>query len=1163
MVRNVVLAVSSLAILVILFVAYTAFVGLPAEQTATRSVDLPPQGEEEAPKLRIGNELEVPAGGAIEITTYDEHSGQPTGKFSCQDWQPVEGGANEILVSGPELSKVMSGGRVATIYADRGQVGVDRIDQSRMEPKMGWLEGHVRIVIKRLPDAQAAPDGTEPTTLITVEMDRIEFDIELGEMTTNGRVSVLGEDIELVGSGLHLIWNQAVNRVETLTIEHGEKLVLYTVGDLLGPLDGNRGAEQASEDDATSQPADERKTPRRRKERRRRPTAYACKLTGGIVGEQYSGPRRMGSLRADKIDLLFDIGGGGDQFLGSKPTATAPASQPAPEERNRLELHWTGPLHLGPAPVAESGADKRRRLVATGSPVVMTKVVSHHVVEVDGVVEGAVEEARVQCGQVVFHEDSQRIWLYPWGDKNVELTVAETLLAPTEGTYSAQAEQLIELMTPDRTPYIDRVQRAIKLSASAKNIYIDQGENVVKLLGDVELRSGGTAGDSTSYIRSSQWAELHLAPEARTGESAGNPLKNIGQPTSATFVGDVRVDHDEQALLAHRLDIGFRTEQTGLQAGSAAANDRQTVPADQSREAQVETATATGGVRLVAGDGELECSQLSLAFEMGDDQKPYPSRMHAVGAVVLSRQRDVVAVRAFKYLLERVGLSPSTKNYAHIRGDEVIAELAPPPTPAPVATTTAPAGPEALLATRGADGPELMIRSLKIIGRAEFVDADNKIAARGTRIEARFETDNQLATATVSGSDDADGLVYAEPYSVRGRQVLLDREGETLTVDGRSRLAFKSRSSLQGRRRAKPVPIVIDSTKMLSVDGRGNAVRFAGDVVANSGGEQLYGDTLLLLLADVAESPSEQDDTPFRKYRRQLREQLDRKKNTSASGDPFALRSSGKSERLRKEPVRLVVNNALVTRVIRIPSVELPVMESSIRAPLLEVNILQRVITTAGLTQLLMLDRRALRNLESAQAATGVPSALLGDGPSQTAMQCEGRMTYAIGPDGPGRRDTVVFDDAVFFVRRTGQEMVNLDQMLPQATTQPTILDTLRSQNSTLDCDRLECWFEVGGDERGVGLGGAPLMLAQLTASGRVYLRDQEGPRIREVNAAWLEFDRENGLINVRGDGVADARFYFENTESNRDAALTGQTITVDMKSGTIRSDRISGEMRW
>jgi hypothetical protein len=1055
--RNIVLAVSSLAVLAVLFVIYTALVGRPPSIRADRPTveALAPQAPPTTQPLRVGEAVEVPAGGKIMFRRYDDRTGRPRDMFLCHDWQPVADSKNEIRVSGPELATLLPSGMIATISADEGQITIDRVEQSQMKPKKGWLAGHVRLVVDRATGLDRAPTAERPEDLITISLERLEFDLELGELKTDDRISVHSDDFELAGTGLHLIWNQADNRVETLTIARGEELVLYAAAGLFGMATKDQPG-PADEAATTTAAAPVPPKERSRKGRTRSPTAYTCVLDGGLVAEQLRGTERLGGLQADQVELLFDVGGTADRFLRADKARNAATSRPAREDRDRLVLHWNGGLRMGPATAGPPDQPSRRRFVAVGRPVVLTR-----------------GDAVVRCGRVAFHDDTQRIWLYPTEGGTVEFGMGE------------------------------------KLSATAESIYIDRAARVVKLIGDVELRSRRGTGPTArpTSVRCAYWGELHVAP-GDSAAQAPDALLTADRLESACFVGDVQVDLGGQKLTTHRLDVGFHPR-TG----------------EQSLEQLLDTALASGDVRLTSGDGSLACAELKLVFDTTPAGELYPWQMDAAGAVVIARKE------------------------ASVGGNRVRADLAPPPD------------------TAEARKSLFVIRTLHVLGQAEMIDPGNKVAARGHEIAAVFEGMNQLATATVSGTAGELGVVHARPYTVRGGRIDLDRHAQTVHVDGPSRLALKTQRSLEGEERDKPTPVVVDCSKTLHIDGRGNTVQFVGNVVARSAEEQLQGDSMTLTLEDVDLPPAAPAvDTPLRSLWRQARRLAGKQDQSPTSDDLFALRVEAPGERLRKEPLRLVAENALVTSETYEAQDNEPVVHSSISAPLLEVDIVHRTIVTTGTTDVLLTDRRGVRDVEPAREVTGVPAALISRGPSQTAMRCAGRMTYTLGAQGATRRDTVVFEDRVVFVHRTGREMVNLEQMLPQVAEKPELMDELPSQNASLDCDRLECWFTVDAADKATRRGGAltrvPMRLASLMATGNAYLRDQQGPRIREVNAAWIEFDREQGRVHVRGAEQADARVYLEDTKTGQFDVHAGQQLVINLQDGTIRSDRIVGEMR-
>lgn len=1067
MARNVVLVLATLLALGAVLGGYALWAGRPAEPPPARPTmrELPPQVQPPDALQLGGNAVTIPPGGEVLFRVFDERTGRPTDMLRCRDWSWAGEGKREIRVSEPVLAKLLPSGMIATITADEGQFIVERIEQSQLKPKLGWLAGHVRIEVDRATSVERTPAVERPEDLITVALERIEFDLELGELKSPGLVTVASDDFEVVGTGLHLVWNQADNRVETLTIEQGEQFVLYTAAGLISGAGDTAAASQAASAPAGPAPADPARADERGARPRGRTTSYACTLTGGIAAEQRRGDEPIGGLWADDLRLIFDVGGGAGQALRRDGRDRA-TSRPDHENGDRLIVRWRGQLELGPTAGPRTPAEGgRRQIVATGRPLVLTR-----------------RDGEVRCARLEYHDETQRVWLEPEAGNVVQFSVGP------------------------------------RLTATAQSVYVDRAERSVKLLGDVELRSrrGDGPDARVSTLRSSYWAELRVAAGAEGQRPADGPALEFGRLEAGQFVGDVHVDLGPQRLVAHRLDVSFRPGAEG-----------------ESLEELLDGAVAWGDVKLSGDDGELRCGQLELAFALNAQRAPYPRWMEAFGSVRIVRDRTRIA------------------------GDRIIATLA---APADDATGRPPRAAEA-------KSPLFVLRTLDIVGRADLFDPENKVAARAAHIRADFVERNRLTTAAVVGGDDGPGLVHAQPYTVRGGRIDLDRDAQTLRVAGPARLSLKTQRSLQGERRGAAVPIVVRSERRLEIDGRNNSVRFEGDVVAVSGDERLTARTLTLLLEDVpdetpaAPPPSSPWSDLYREARR-----------LAGAGTPDGGRGellefgTQPGERQRKEPVRLVAEDAVVASEVLVPGDEQPLTHASIAAPQLAVDIVNRTITTDGTTRLLLLDRRGFDETEAAREVAGLPSALVSRGPSQTAMQCAGRMTYTLGAEGPQRRDAVVFERDVLLVHRAGREMVNLAEMLPQVSTRPELLETLQSRNTTLECDRLECWFVADERAGGSGTAGgpltrAPLRLTSLTAQDGVYVRDQQGPRIREINAAWVEFDREQSRVQVRGDERAVARVYVQDSATGQFDAHTGQHWVINLEDGTIRAGPTAGQI--
>ncbi len=1069
MARNIILLVATLGVLVVLFFGYTWLVTAPEEvddPNALRALDAP--AATGADTIKIGQDVALPGGKRIVFRRYDERTGAPTDLLSVKHWQPVAGSDDQVRVTEPELSLRLPSGMIATVVASEGQLRGDRLQRGELRPRTGWLAGKVAIIVDRNTDPNRTPRDERPGDLITIRVERLEFDLQRGKLITSDRLTVESDDFDAAGEGLDLVWSQSENRVETMTIGRGDHFVFYAPAELLDtPREATEAAGPATKPTSTG--------PAKPRPKETRPsTTYNAVLTSNVVAEQYRQGHVVGGMTADEVHLKFDVGGrGADRTLrprsATQPTtkgATQPTTHPERDPNNRFVVKWSGPLKLSPDENATPSEKRRLQLVATGNPVVLTRG------------DGRLEAARVE-----YHDETQRAWVDPLPGQVLKMSLGDDL------------------------------------SADASGIYIDRVARLVKLVGPLDLRSrrAGQGRTERSSIRSSQWAELKLGQTVRADSQVGvDELFELDRLESARFVGDVQVHLEGQRLAANRLDVGFD----------------EGAP-DQSLESAIRSAIAFGDVRLSGDDGKIVCDNLTLAFDRTEAKRVYPKHMDALGNVRMERDQ------------------------ARITGDHVISELAAAPADTPVG------------------GPEFVVRSVQIAGDAELLDSRNKVAARGQQIDANFEGLNRLTTATVHGAKDALAQVYSEPYGIWGQRIDMSGAAQTLKVDGASRLAFRSDRSLQGDRRGAAAPIVVTAQRRLEIDAPGNKVLFEGDVVATSGEETLRSETMTLLLEDAKEQAAETQPTPRMNVAFPWLTWLDEGRRLAGigpsdaadRGQRFAI--GGEGRLVRKEPVRLLATSALMTsETFGESDPNTPVVHASISAPELDVDIVSRQIVTRGLTQLLMIDRREQAADESAAAgdAIGLPSALITRGRSQTAMQCVGKMTYTLGPDGPQRRDTVVFEDDVFFVHRAGSEMMNLKETLPQAASNPKLLESQNSRNTSLECERLECAFsaEAGGaaTARGGALTRTPLRLASLTASDKVYLRDQQASRIREVNADWIQFDREQSQVAVKSPAGGEARVVLQDTAKNTFDTHAGRELTINLKDGTVRSDQVSGEIR-
>lgn len=1077
MARNIILLVSSAAILLLAFGGYVLLVGQPTA-TAPRDESVLPSApllEENA--VTISN-VEIPAGGAVDFTVYDEHTNRPKGRFRCERWTPQPGSDNRFAAIGPELTMRLPNGMEAIIRASEGEVTVDRSARVEMTPKRGTLRGDAQIIVDRYRGPDRPPRAERPDDLVTIGMDDFSFDVELGELSTDGpiRVESPGE-FELHGRGLRLIWNEAENRVELLTINEGRQLVFYARNGLLGET--RDGDEAASEGDAPNAPTapraaeplaaapDERPSDRIP---RRTPTpvepdrsaTYACQLSDNVCVRQLRGDIVLASLAADELRLIVDLGARAKKLGNNarKPTASKPAdstsASPSPttaattsapvEPPQRVEVAWSGPLRI--TPVTNDGRRDReasRRVEATGAPLRL-----------------ASRDGTVVCRRLVFKDETQQIWLYGDG-------------TPVE--FSLQGE------LPPR-------QRAAReppprLTAHADSVYIDQRGGIIKLIGAVQLDAAtdptmSDSGRQPLQITCGLWGELHLvkreapAAEADAPNGALRANQGLAGGTSlerARFVGDVKVLINRQALHCNALATIFK-------------------PGDESaqRGLDLDRAEATGDVRFVGRDDQsLTCGWLALTFDRTVDRKLFARDLEARGDVLLSARQG-------------------------------------------------------------------------------------RTAARGERVHATLAPDNRVESARFVGSANRPAGVRSVPFVVRGKEIVLNPEDQLLAVDGPSRVSFRSQRGLRGASQSDRL-VLVSASESLRINGKGNVITFGGAVRARTGDESLLADKLTVRLNDLPAAPVSQPilPDPLTLAKQAGARLLGLEAEQQAADDAFVPSLTDGATLDRKEPVFLVAENATLQSLAFVGDDPQPKVHQSIQAPRLEVAIPQRQIRTIGETTLGLTDRRVLLKQQPTADASATPragSALRARGPSESALQCTDQLIYQIGAeDETPRRDSVLMLGNVKLVHYAGRDVPDLDRLLPEVARQPELLDQLGQRSAYVECNKLEAFFMQAEQDRarpaGPALGGGSMEMSYLNATGDVFLRDQQGSRLREMVAGQVEFDAARDIIRVYGPEGGVARIYDMDPQTGQlDVPVVGPAFTIDLNTNTVRSDRIRGEMQ-
>ena len=617
---------------------------------------------------------------------------------------------------------------------------------------------------------------------------------------------------------------------------------------------------------------------------------------------------------------------------------------------------------------------------------------------------------------------------------------------------------------------------------------------------------GRSEGNDALTISASLWAELHLGANRERDVVEGvfdNPLASR-PPESAVFVGDVTVSYQDQLLRANRLEADFSPAGESAEAGHGAGALR----------AMLDSAVATGDVHLTVADRDAR-PDWRRVLERG------------VQTVRRAKARSLSGTTGEGFLPPVSGEDRSLR-CASLRLNFV-----------------------------NTDG-EMHIRDVEATGAVEIYDRDSRFAARGRRLNATLTREEDLHRAIVVGTDSNPAIVQARAYDLRGKQIEADNLARTLHIDGPSTLQFDSRRSLQGLTRGRiDETITVTSTKSLHVDQLGNTVEFVGEVVAGTDNERLLADTLTLLLED-APAPAAPAAPTTAAFRKLVGSFLGTPKSGRSSRALFA---DGSGDDTRKELAQLVARNAKIQSESYTPDGVRLLEHQSIEAPELQIDVRQRMIRTIGETVLGMTDYRLRRESDAASRPRDISSSLLTSGPSQTAMGCRKGLIYALGEEGPGRQDSALLEGGVTLRHVAGQEIKELEQMLPDVARDPELLKNLDSRNSWLFCDRAEVLFTVGDASLTRTLPGGErdtMQLSWFNALGNVFLRDQQDDNIREIYAHQSEYDRASEIVRLLGlpeEGL-DARVYDENPTSGRlNIAAEGPVLIWHIDTNTIEAE--------
>jgi DNA-binding beta-propeller fold protein YncE len=154
--KKIILAVATFGIICVAYVIYQwqdvtttrspRVAEPPVRPVARRAVATQPAASRPEDATFSFKGARIPPGESPRVSVFDD-KGNARYVFQCTGWKPLSD--NEFHITNPTARLLLPGGQLAYVWADEGQVVFQRGDGNALNPKSGWLRGHVRIFIDR------------------------------------------------------------------------------------------------------------------------------------------------------------------------------------------------------------------------------------------------------------------------------------------------------------------------------------------------------------------------------------------------------------------------------------------------------------------------------------------------------------------------------------------------------------------------------------------------------------------------------------------------------------------------------------------------------------------------------------------------------------------------------------------------------------------------------------------------------------------------------------------------------------------------------------------------------------------------------------------------------------------------------------------------------
>ncbi|MFP4105815.1 MAG: hypothetical protein ACLFVU_06940 [Phycisphaerae bacterium] len=509
----------------------------PADDELTGSATRPE--DDETPAM-------TPRGGQQVLIEVRDDVGRLEAVYKAKSWEKIA--EYRYLMTEPDVMLLNEDGTKVYLTAMKGELDVEPVGGG-MRPKGGRLRGNVMITYDRATESDRAPMDERPDETIRILADDLDFDGEMLEIVSEGRISLFSKEADVIGKGLLLQWTEQPRSIRTLRLEEGLYMAVRT------KYLGSDGISLLGEPNADE---DDKDGPKTRAGAGDRPlvddgkeeipanavNVYRAEFQGKIkpvrvdYGTNSLENARTLSIRFDwdssqplsptrnrKTDAEATAEDNGSSDSQQPETRTTTGTDDADAD-NVMEINWQGPLVLNPVGRTETPDSKRFRVKGKGQGMVLRD-----------------EQSTTRCREFVFN--------YPERAGYVEGTKAD----PVVLTLPDQGEVIVPRINFDQETRLATLVGPGKMTGDARRV--DTGVT------DEPVETAPSDPNLRDRIRWSEKVALQFRTREVGGEDGSQEAR--AEMAEAKFFGKVRIDPADRAdwIECDEMTVNFRRGPSG------------------------------------------------------------------------------------------------------------------------------------------------------------------------------------------------------------------------------------------------------------------------------------------------------------------------------------------------------------------------------------------------------------------------------------------------------------------------------------------------------------------------------------------------------------------------------------------------------------------------